>query len=167
MYVVRVYFKLVYRRGYIMKSKAADYSRNWEDFQSLNVEHNPKFPRNSKEQLFINLLYLAWVFGQITKNICIYIHCTDGTLTPFQSTVFQSSLSTLLNLWPLAVIMLFVFCVAVISFFLLKQFLIVSSSYNVYVLRVLPCNSICSVHITVICILCETTCEECCSSIFN
>lgn len=36
--------------------------------------------------------------------------------------IFQSLLGTLLNLWPLAIIMLFVFCIAVVSFFLLKQF---------------------------------------------
>lgn len=32
-----------------MKSKAADYSRNCEDFKSLSVEHSPKFPRNREE----------------------------------------------------------------------------------------------------------------------
>lgn len=50
---------------------------------SLNGDNKSKFPRNSRESVIVHRLWLYFlkVFRQITKNIYIYIRCTDGTAT--------------------------------------------------------------------------------------
>lgn len=91
-----------YQKGCILQCKIDDYSRNHEvfSFHSLNVEHNPKFPRNSRQSVIVHKLwlYFLWVFRQITNNICIYIQCTDGTLTPARSTYLSELIGYTLKL---------------------------------------------------------------------
>lgn len=91
-----------YQRGCFFQCKVDDYSRNHEDFSfhSWNVEHNPKFPRNSRQSVILDKFwfYFLWIFRQITNNICIYIQCTDGTLTPARSTYFSELIGYTLKL---------------------------------------------------------------------
>lgn len=137
---------------------------------------NLNFLENSRLSVIVHRLwlYFLWVFRQIKKkktkpkpftftyiaqmalcNICILGWC-------------QSLFGTLLNLWPLAIIMIFVFWVAVISFFFLKQFLNVSSLCYECVVRILPCNfsSFCSHYNNLYLMQKKKKCEVCYSHIF-
>ena len=92
-------------------------------------------------------LNFLWVFRQITENVYTFRYIAQMALWDIWILGRCQSLSgTSLNLWPLAIIVVFLFWIAVISFFFLKQFLIVSSLCNTCVLRILPFNfcSFCS-----------------------